>query len=318
MDFTGQDVTLTAGVISERHKIFNLKVSPRIGSADRFINLPSLGQFACPDHAFLDSLPQESQSEGPVAWLEEHWGVAVASVAIIISMLLVGYFFGLPAAAERIAERIPMETQQTLGVKALTWLEEKKWFLPTDLDCNTKNKLIEGFDLLCSDLPLREYYHLEFRSSRLLGPNAFAFPGGIIVITDEMVDVSEATEEVIAVLAHEIGHIELRHSLRSVLQNSVIGVTVATVTSDAASLSAAVTGLPMLVAQNKYSREFETAADDFAFSLLKQKGFSPMAFASLMERLAKKNGNAKGLFAYVSTHPLTSERVQRARMAAAE
>jgi predicted Zn-dependent protease len=120
------------------------------------------------------------------------------------------------------------------------------------------------------------------------------------------------------VLAHEIGHVELRHTLRSVLQNSVTAVVVATVTADAASLSVAVAGLPVLVAQTKYSREFEAAADDFAFRLLKQKGHSPAAFASLMERLAKKHEQQERAFAYVSSHPVTAERVKRARAAAQE
>jgi predicted Zn-dependent protease len=148
--------------------------------------------------------------------------------------------------------------------------------------------------------------------------NAFALPGGIIVITDDMVKTAETPEEVLAVLAHEIGHVELRHTVRSVLQNSILAAAVAAVTSDAASLSAVVAGLPMLVAQTKYSREFETAADDYAFRLLKRKEHSPAAFASIMERIAKREGDKPGAFAYVSTHPDTTERVKRARNAAAQ
>lgn len=318
MDFFDREATLAAGPISERHATFDLKVSPRIGSTDRFITLPNGAQFACADHAFFDSLPQESPSEGPVAWLEERWGVALACVVIVICTLLAGYFFGLPAAAERIAARIPMETEQALGRQALTWLDEREWFNPTKLDFDTRKTITDGFDRLRSDLPLRDYHHLEFRSGAAFGPNALALPGGIIVITDDMAKAAATTEEVLAVLAHEIGHVELRHTMRSVLQNSVVAAAAATVTADAASLSVAIATLPALVAQMKYSREFEAAADDYAFRLLKQKGYSPTAFASLMERLAKRAGEETGPLAYVSTHPVTAERVQRARNAAAE
>jgi len=86
----------------------------------------------------------------------------------------------------------------------------------------------------------------------------------------------------------------------------------------AASLSVAVASLPTLLAQTKYSRGFEAAADEYAFRLLKQKGYSPAAFASLMERLAKKHEKDTGAFAYTSTHPVTAERVQHARDAAAK
>ncbi len=318
MEFAGQEAILAANLTSGRYAVDTLKVSPRIGKTDRFIALPNGGQFQCADHTFLESLPQVSPSEGPVAWLEERWGVALAGVAIVACLLLAGYFFGLPAAAERIAARIPIETEQTLGRQALAWLDEQGWFTPTNLDKNTQKGIKDGFDRLRSELPLKNHYQLEFRAAGAIGANAFALPGGTIVITDDMVKAAETPEEVQAVLAHEIGHVELRHTLRSVLQDSVVAVVVATVTVDAASLSVAVAGLPVLVAQTKYSREFEAAADDFAFRLLKQKGHSPAAFASLMERLAKQHEQEERAFAYVSSHPVTAERVKRARAAAQE
>ncbi len=89
-------------------------------------------------------------------------------------------------------------------------------------------------------MPLNKYCRLEFRAGAIIGPNAIAFPGGIIVKTDEMVESAAEMEEVLARLAHEIGHVEHRHTMRNVLQNSAIGVVVATITSDAASLGAAV------------------------------------------------------------------------------
>lgn len=318
IDFVDQEAMLTAGPISERYSTSHLKVSPRIGLTDRFITLSNGGQFACADHAFLNSLPQESPSEGLVAWLEERWGVALACIAIIFCTLLAAYFFGLPAAAERIVARIPIETEQSLGRQALTWLDEKGWLKPTKLAFDTRKTIMDGFDGLHSDLPFRDFYHLEFRSGAAFGPNALALPGGIIVITDDMVKAAQTTEEVLAVLAHEIGHVELRHIMRSVLQNSVVGAAAAAVTSDAASLSVAIASLPVLLAQTKYSREFEAVADEYAFRLLKQKRYSPGAFASIMERLAKRDEKEMGAYSYISTHPLTADRVQRARDAAAQ
>jgi Zn-dependent protease with chaperone function len=318
IEFKGRKATLIAGPHTDCCSTLQLKVSPRIGSSDRFITFPNGAQVSCADHTFLNSLPQESPSEGPVAWLEARWGIALACVAIIFILLLAGYFFGLPVAAERIAARIPIETEQPLGRQALTWLDGKGWFNPTKLDFATQKKIKNGFDRLRSDLPLRDYYHLEFRSGKVFGPNALAFPGGIIVITDDMVKAAETTEEVMAVLAHEIGHVELRHTMRSVLQSSIVAAAAAAVTSDAASLSVAVSSLPAIVAQTRYSRVFETAADEYAFSLLKQKGYSPAAFASIMERLAKRYEKDTGPFVYISTHPVTAERVQRARKAAAK
>ncbi|MBI5585868.1 MAG: M48 family metalloprotease [Deltaproteobacteria bacterium] len=89
-------------------------------------------------------------------------------------------------------------------------------------------------------------------------------------------------------------------------------------TSDAASLSVAIAGLPVLLTQSKYSRELEAEADEYAFRLLKQKGYSPAAFAAIMERSAAKNEQETGHLAYISRHPIATERAARARQAAME
>ena len=291
-----------------------LRVSPRISASERFILLPDGGQFVCPDDDFFDSLPQESWSEGPVAWLEARWWAALVCIALVVGMLLVGHFYGLPAAANRIVAHIPMETERALGEHVLTWMEDNHWVATSRLDVSDQEPVAEGFERLIEDLPNKDIYELWFYDSGVFGANAFAFPGGIIVVTDDLVNLAESTEEVLAVLAHEIGHVEGRHMMKGVLQQSALAVVITAITSDASTLSAAVTGLPMVLAQMKYSRNFETAADDFAFELLKRKGYSPAAFATIMERLAGVKEMPTGM-KYLSSHPLTEERARKAREA---
>jgi predicted Zn-dependent protease len=318
LTFEGKEAILFVSETSERYPILRLSISPRICGADRFITLPNGAQFQCAHHAILDSLPQESPTEGFVVWLEERLGIALASVAIVAVLLVVSYFYGLPAAANYVVSRMPIETERALGKQTLVWLDSNKWFNPTNLAQDKRKSISDGFTVLCSDLPLKDYYQLEFRDAPFIGANALALPGGIIVITDDMIKVAESTEEVLAVLAHEIGHVELRHTMKSILQNSAVALVATTVTSDAASLSVAVAGLPTLIARTKYSRDFESAADDYTFRLLKKKNYSPAHFASIMERLDKKRGENHHIFAFVSTHPITEERIKRARAAANE
>lgn len=292
-----------------------LQVSPRTGRADRFITLPDGGQLQCPDHTLLDRLPQQVASEGLVAWLEQRLAVAVACVVIVAATLIGAYVYGLPIAAKRIARGIPMETEQPLGVAALRWLDGHEWFTPSHLPYAKRTEIRRDFVTLCEGLPQQRYYRLEFRGSRFIGANAFAFPGGIIVITDDMVTLAQNENEVLAVLAHEIGHVELRHTMRHILQDSAAGAIAAAVTSDASTLTTAVAGLPVVLVQTKYSREFESEADNFAFALLKKHRISPLAFADIMMRLRKRH-HGDSPFGFLSTHPLTSARIQRARAAA--
>lgn len=312
----GREAALIGADVSQRYSVKQLRVSPRVGKADRFIAFPDGGQLQCADQPQLDRLPQAVRSEGPVAWLEQRVSVAIAAIVLVIGLLATGYLYGLPLAAKHVAARIPIETEQALGQRVLSWLDTNEWFLPTQIDADDQKLIRERFAQLHAGLPQANHYRLELRAAPKMGPNAFALPGGTIVMTDEMVTTAASIDEIVAVLAHEIGHIEQRHALRHLLHDSVTAIAVTTITGDAASLSVAVAAAPVLLAKTKNSRQFETEADEFGFALLKRHGVSPAAFASLMERLAADREGTERAFAFVSTHPVTADRVQRARAAA--
>lgn len=313
----GSTVKVIGATLTQSYPTDRLRVSPRVGKAERFIALPDGAQLQCADHPLLYRLPQEGKTEGAVAWLEQRWPVALVSLAVTVIGLTLGYVYGLPAAADRIAARVPIAYERKLGEQAINWLDENKLFQPSALAPAAREEIAAGFAKLTQDLPLAPYYRLEFRHAPTIGPNAFALPGGIVVMTDEMIERSESVEEALAVLAHEIGHVERRHALRHVLQSSATAALAATVTSDASSLTLAVSGLPVLLAQTKYSRAFEIEADEFGFVLLKRHGLSPEHFASLMQRLSTdRNETDERKWSFVSTHPVTAERIARARAAA--
>ncbi len=310
--FNDNEVTMTSVVLTLNYDLRKLHVSPRVGSTDRFITFPDGGQYQCADQPLLDQLPQEVKSEGIVAWFEDRISVTVASIAIIICALLFGYFYGIPLVAESIIKRIPIETEASLGNRVLTWFDNSQWFNESHIDPDRQGSIMNKFHKLHENLSMSPHIKLEFRNSELIGPNAFALPGGTIVITDQMIETAKSEAEVLAILAHELGHAERRHSMRQVVQGSFVALASTTITADAASLSAAVTGLPVILVQTKYSRDFEREADEFAFDLLKRNHISTKAFARIMERLDKDNESIEKL-SFVSTHPVTSDRIKRAR-----
>jgi len=315
--WSGTTVKVIGARIAQSYPTKSLRVSPRIGAADRFVALPDGAQLQCPDHRLLDRFPQEGRTEGFVAWLEQRWPVALAGVVVMLAGLAWGYFYGLPAAAEHLAARVPVEYEKKLGENTLAWLDENQIFLPSKLEPSRQQELAAGFTELSGDLPMAPHYRLLFRDAPGVGPNALAFPGGIVVITDQMIDLAEAVEEVFAVLAHEIGHVEGRHALRHILQDSITAAVAATLTADASSLTLAASGVPVMLVQAKYSREFEAEADEFAFDLLKRHGLSPIHFAALMERLgAEHDAQIERRTSFLSTHPVTADRIARARAAA--
>ena len=65
--------------------------------------------------------------------------------------------YPLLAAADRIALRIPIETEKSLGIQALTYMDEQGWFKQTNLEFDKREKIKDGFDRFCSHLPLNKY-----------------------------------------------------------------------------------------------------------------------------------------------------------------
>jgi predicted Zn-dependent protease len=158
-------------------------------------------------------------------------------------------------------------------------------------------------------------FRLEFRRSGRIGPNAFALPSGIIVVTDELVMLAEHENEIVAVLAHEIGHVRHRHGLRTLLQNSAVALLIASVTGDLASVTALSAALPTLLVEAKYSRAFETEADRFALEYLREHRIPPAHFADMLSRLDVAIGRKREVHDYLASHPVTSERIRMFREA---
>lgn len=155
-----------------------------------------------------------------------------------------------------------------------------------------------------------------------LGPNAFALPGGTIVVTDELVALLDGRDDVLlGVIGHELGHVQHRHGMRLLAQAGLIGAATSVALGDFNSMLAAV---PALLGQQAYSRGFEREADDEAVALLRANGISPDAMVELFERLGAARGSpsAQGRPSFdlgiaLASHPADSERIARFRAAAA-
>jgi Zn-dependent protease with chaperone function len=162
-------------------------------------------------------------------------------------------------------------------------------------------------------------YRLECRSSPALGANAFALPSGIVVITDDLVELARSDDELAAVLAHEVGHLRERHALRHALQSSAAGLVVAALTGDLVSVSSLAATLPTLLVDTSYSRAFEREADDAALAWLRSAGVPPRLYAAFLGRLQTRQDLRRGetgngsspVRDYLSTHPDTAERIRR-------
>ena len=289
-----------------------IKVAPRVGNTPRFVYLEDGASLEVEDNDAVDQLvPNLPSGRFHIAQyrLESRLRWILATLALVIGLGWATVEYGIPYLAKQVAFALPREVDETIGEGALRALDEVL-FESTTLDPNRRATLRKRFDemVAISDLDA-DRVRLVYRASPVMGPNALALPSGMIIMTDELVRLAESDDEVLAVLAHEVGHIRHRHSLRSILQNSSVALLFASLTGDLASLSSIAAAAPTLLVELKYSRGFELEADDYAVALLNDMDIEPTVLGDILIRLTGEHEG--GLPDYLSTHPGSKERMER-------
>lgn len=290
-----------------------VRASERIGSSRRRLYFPDGSQCETADNDAVDAL-FEGQGQGlaPAAGrLLHRWesGLGYALGALVLTAAAAWAFiaWGIPAIAKQVAFALPPATEKVIGRDALAALDRFA-LAPSTLGEERQAALRKIHAGMASSGD-----RLEFRKGGRIGPNALALPAGIIVVTDELVALSKDDREIEAVLAHETGHLRQRHVLRHVLQDSATALLVAFTIGDVASLgSIAAAAGPTMLLQAKFSRDFEREADDYALEYLARRGIPAEMFGAILQRMEEKRGGAKSDSDYLSTHPATRERIERA------
>ncbi len=303
------DETLTS---HECHYLINdCIVQAKLGSGKRLIDLPDDSRLETDFQDLERYLPAKSAN---LFWQVVHYtenhklAIVIALLSIVgASALLLKY--GVPVMAKYAVIATPVSVEQYLGKQTLDTLDHEKvgYFETTKLPVARQKAIQTALATLCEKTGNCPAYQLNFRKSPVIGANAFALSGGYVVITDELVSLANNDDEIIAVLAHELGHVKGRHALRQTLQGTISGLIIVSITGDANSLAAS---LPTLALNMRYSRDLETEADNYALQALKTACIPTKSFASILLKLEKSVGNTSmSIPEIVSSHPDTEARV---------
>jgi len=148
--------------------------------------------------------------------------------------------------------------------------------------------------------------------------NAFALPGGFIYINRGVVERSDRMNELASVMAHEIGHVVLRHSVKQMeqMQGANVGVTIACVLTSVCNSGLAQTGINVAGAAifAKFSRDDEAQADAAGVEEMVRAGINPEGMPQMFEKLlAERQARPSALESWFTDHPLEESRVQNTR-----
>lgn len=296
---------------------FGISVSPRLAETPRYLYFSTGEKFETEENEAVDRMLERLKRRSwmqAIHYLEKRRLYVVICLAAVLLFMFGAVKFGVPVASKFIAFRLPPSTSGYIGRQTLEILD-KSVFKPSELDAEVKLRLINHFAPVIDE---HAAYGLNilFRKGGKVGPNAFALPSGTVIFTDEMVRISGHDDEMLAVLAHEAGHIIHRHALRSVIQDSLLSFALLAITGDISGSSELFLGLPVILTQLSYSRSFEREADDYALDYLGSHKIPEVHFVNLLRRIDKKKKSDSGTSAkswpgYLSTHPMMEERVRR-------
>ncbi len=231
----------------------------------------------------------------------------VAAVCVSFLAVLFGLFALKDPLAGFVADRIPPKWEIKLGAVVFAQITGTGKMVESPAANRQFDSLVAP---LVSAIPDKRYeftFHIADKSE----VNAFALPGGHVIVNSGLILKADTPEEVLGVLAHEIAHVTRRHTVRQLIQTAGVYILVQALFGDMTGLVAVAADQGAFLASRKFSRGFERDADETGWSYLVASDTDPRGMAAFFRKLDKKKGGLakiEGALSFMSTHPAAEER----------
>ena len=267
-------------------------------------------RLSVPDRRLLDDLsqharaPQATRAARPRFGPARALGLGVAGLAILVAVVWVA----LPRLAGWTAAQIPVSWEESLGERAFEELTEV--FAAVTKESPRFCENVPGraaLDRLVARLAvpaaarLAAPYRFQVTVLDLEMTNAFALPGGRVVLFRGLIENAGDASEVAGVLAHEMGHVTHRHGTQAILRGLGLKVLFGLMLGDLG--EGLFGGIGTTLLSLSYSREAEAEADRVALALLDDTGIGAQGLATFFERLAAGGDTLPAALQLLSSHP---------------
>lgn len=332
LELFATEVLLRVATITQHIALADITLEARLGNTPQQITWQTHERFVTLDHTGVEALQAELPNKVRLHWvhkLEHKLIYALAAVLIVVAASAAFAFWGIPLTAKYVAYSAPDSVSSTLGKSTLGIIDG---ILDPSKLATDRQAALSKYFRAHGDVTT-----IEYRDAQKLGANALTLSANTVVFTDQLVQLVQNDEQLLAVYLHELGHARLRHVERSILQNSAWVVLITVLVGDFSGAAELILTLPLVVGQAAYSRTFEREADQFAIRGLQTAGVNPGVLADVLERLhrqdeikskqdtataapedqpsisnsdtADKNSRfARKVLEYLSSHPATAER----------
>jgi beta-barrel assembly-enhancing protease len=220
--------------------------------------------------------------------------------SILLAIIIAGYFWVVPWIGEKIARSTSTEWEISLGDQLYgSMIGQYK------IDSARTTHINKFY----KELHYQMAYPVTITVVESKEVNAFAIPGGNIVVYSAILDKMRRPEELAALLSHEASHIELRHSLRNIFRSMARKMFLMLLLGN----ESGITGYLVDNADNlkglEYSRLLETEADNLGMNLMHANNIDSRGMLDLMQLLQKETVG-KEPAAFLGTHPIFADRIK--------
>lgn len=230
------------------------------------------------------------------------WGIVGGGILAAA----LGLWFGSDLLVELAVDRIPVEWEQKLGESAYRDFLSHQEVMKEGPAVGAIEEMTHRLTEQIPDNP----YKFEVTVVKSDIVNAFALPGGYVVVFTGLMKKADSGEEVAGVLAHELNHVLQRHGLERIVKNLGLMAVVAIIVGDQQGLIGLMRQVGVELLTLKFGREQETEADLTGLQLLNRAKIDPAGMITFFQKLSEKD---EGRMEWLSTHPMSTARAERLR-----
>jgi Zn-dependent protease with chaperone function len=268
--------------------------------------------FAILDHPLLPQMAAAREQLSRDATKEElrrRWKL-VGSVVAVLALLVWLCNLAVDGAVSALVKRVPPQMEQQLGDETLAEVQQEMAFL------EDSNRVAQLAALIA---PLTNAVTLGTNGLKLFiaeesDPNAFALPGGYVIVTTGMLDLVDRPEELLGVLAHELAHVERKHGIRSVISGAGPFLIFGVLLGGRGGVVGLLGNVTDAMVRSGFSQEYETEADEVGWQILLASKVDPRgmidAFRKLQANEVQQESHDDTPQAF-SSHPAVEKRIAR-------
>jgi predicted Zn-dependent protease len=267
-------------------------------------------------HPVIEQTPSLASQRAAIRGRQRATSLVLLSLVGLVAVFVAGLFFARGWMVESAARAVPIDWEIRAGNTLYEQVVRGKREIK---DPEVLQQLGQITGPLVAGIP-DQRYPLTFHVVEDATLNAFAMPGGHVVLFSGLLLAADRSEEVAGVLAHEIAHVTRRHSIRNIISSAGLYLILSALVGDATGIVAVLANNSAYLLDRKFSRDFEREADDTGWEYLIQSDIEPRGMIEFFQKMQQEEdkrradspmGGMEQALEAISTHPATQERLDR-------